>query len=98
MRNEIELICAIDIEQTAESFHAHAIPQDVEINAGDMILVHDAPTTIGFGQSYIGQRRATLMRAGLLRRVWTRISSIFEVTELFEVGFQPIADATNLKG
>ena len=52
--------------------------------------MHDAPTTIGFGETFTGQRRATLIRANFLRRFWTQASSIFEITELYEVGFQPI--------
>ena len=36
---EIELLCSIDIEQTPESFHAHAIPEDIEICPGDQIIV-----------------------------------------------------------
>jgi len=98
MSRTVELTCAIDIEQTQESFHAHAIPQDVEINPGDMILVHGAPTAIGFGETFTGECRATLLRANPLRRLWTEITSIFEITELYEVGFQPIADAPGLKG
>jgi hypothetical protein len=98
MSREIELICAIDIEQTWESFHAHAIPEGVEIGAGDTILVHDAPTDIGFGERYVGARRATLRRANILQRLWTEFSSIFEIMELYEVGFQPISEAETLKG
>jgi len=98
MNRNVELICAIDIEQTAESFHAHAIPQDVEINPGDMILVHDAPEMVPFGEIYIGERRATLIRAGWLQRIWTQMSSIFEITELYEVGFLPISEAPRLRG
>jgi hypothetical protein len=97
---EIELLCSIDIEQTAESFHAHAIPEDVEIGPGDRVIVHDAPTAIAFGEKYTGTRKATLIRATALQRLWTQFSSIFEVSELYEVGFQPIADAPSsaLKG
>jgi hypothetical protein len=96
---EIELLCSIDIEQTPESFHAHAIPEDVEIGPGDQIIVHDAPTTIGFGERYTGTRRGTLIRATALQRLWTVFRSIFEVAELYEVGFQPISDApSHVKG
>jgi hypothetical protein len=98
MSRTIDLVCAIDIEQTAESFHAHAIPEDIEINAGDTIFVHDAPAGIGFGECYTGERRATLRRANFLIRLWTEITSIFEIFELYEVGFQPIADAPRTKG
>jgi hypothetical protein len=86
----IELTCEIDIEQTWESFHAHAIPQDIDIRPGDIILVHDVPTDIAFGERYTGRRTATLIRAGFLRRVMTRMSGLLELTELYEVGFEPI--------
>jgi len=90
MSRTLELTCDIDIEQTWESFHAHAIPDGAEIGPGDVVIVHDAPTTIGFGETFTGQSRATLIRANPLVRFWTEISSIFEITELYEVGFQPI--------
>lgn len=89
MTRTIDLICDLDIEQSFDSFHAHAIPDGVDIGPGDRILVHDAPADIAFGAHYIGARRATLFRAAPARRLWTRISSLFELTELFEVGFQP---------
>jgi hypothetical protein len=98
---EIELLCSIDIEQTQESFHAHAIPEDVEINPGDSILVHDAPATIGFGEIFTGTSRATLTRATLADRLWTKFRSYLDLTELFEVGFNPVDEAamfSNPKG
>ncbi|MDE8345580.1 MAG: hypothetical protein POH28_05305 [Acidocella sp.] len=90
MTRTIELICDIDIEQTFYSFHAHAIPDGAEIGPGDMVLIHDAPTGIEYGDIYTGQRRATLFRANPIIRAFTRLASIFEITELYEVGFQPI--------
>ncbi len=89
MSQIIPLICMIDIEQTAESFHAHAIPEGAEPGPGDEILVHDAPAGIAFGETYTGQRRATLIRASALTRFLTQLRSFIELTELFEVGFQP---------
>jgi hypothetical protein len=86
-REIIELVCDIDIEQTKESFHAHAIPDGAEIGPGDVVIVHDAPTDIPFGEIYTGTRRATLFRANAVTRVWTQFASIFEITELYEVGF-----------
>lgn len=84
----ISLRCEFDFEQTPESFHAHAIPDGAEINPGDWVVVHDAPA-LEFGEVFTGEGTATLYRAGPLRRAWTMFSSIFEMTELFEVGFQP---------
>jgi hypothetical protein len=89
MSRIVALTCEIDIEQTFDSFHAHAIPEGVEIGAGDRILVHGVPADLGFGISFTGQRPATLFRANIFVRLWTRFAAIFEVTELYEVGFQP---------
>jgi hypothetical protein len=87
MSRTVALTCDIDIEQSWESLHAHAIPDGIEIEAGDIIIVHDAADTLNAAH-YIGQRDATLIRAGFWRRHWTRFCSIFELAELFEVGFQ----------
>jgi hypothetical protein len=90
MTRAIELTADIDIEQTWESFHAHAIPDGADIRPGDTVLVHDAPTDIGFGERYVGKRRATLWRANALVRAWTMATGIFAISELYEVGFSPI--------
>jgi hypothetical protein len=85
----VEVRCDIDIEQTAESLHAHAIPDGVEIRPGDVVTVHDAPSRIGFGERITCVRRATVRRAGVLQRAWTELTALLELTELYEVGFQP---------
>jgi hypothetical protein len=85
----LEVRCDIDIEQTADSFHAHAIPDGVEIRPGDVVTVHDAPTRIGFGDRFTCVRMATVERAGVLGRFWTELTALLELTELYEVGFQP---------
>ncbi|BAJ81252.1 MULTISPECIES: hypothetical protein [Acidiphilium] len=90
---DIELLCSIDIEQTPESLHAHAIPEDVEIRPGDVVIVHDMPTAIGFGTRLTCARRATLRRASPIERWWVEFRSILEITELYEVGFMPLAEA-----
>jgi hypothetical protein len=89
----IELLCSIDIEQTALSFHAHQIPENIEVKAGDTIIVHDALAEIEFGAAYTGERRATLYRASPWARLWTQITSMLDIGELYEVGFNPVADA-----
>jgi hypothetical protein len=88
MSRQVQLTCDIDIEQSWQSLHAHAIPDGIDIEAGDIIIVHDTAGTLNAAQ-YTGQRNATLIRAGFWRRHWTRFCSIFEIAELFEVGFQP---------
>jgi hypothetical protein len=91
-KQRIDLRCLIDFEQTPESLHAHAIPQDVEIWPGDEILLHDAPAMVGFGERLTGECGATLLRAGPIERAWTQFRSLFEIGELYEVGFQPLED------
>ncbi len=83
--------CFVDIEQTAESLHAHAIPEGVDIRPGDSVLVCGAPSRIGYGQRLIIECSATVTRAGIFGRFWTHLTAPFELVELFEVGFQPKA-------
>ena len=88
MSRRIEVECAIDIEQTHDSFHAHAVPEGVDIRPGDAVLVHDAPRDIRFGDRFARRGRATVLRAGPLARAWQHVAGLFELTELYEVGFQ----------
>ncbi len=85
----IDVPCFVDIEQTPESLHAHAIPEGIDIRPGDSVLVHGAPSRIGYNERLQIECSATVIRAGLLRRFWTRLTAPFELVELFEVGFQP---------
>ncbi len=84
----IEVPCYVDIEQTAESLHAHAIPEGIEIRPGDRVLVHGAPTHIGFGESVALQCSATVIRANVFQRFWAHATSFLEFTALYEVGFE----------
>src|SRR3954447_13350091 len=85
----IEVPCVVDIEQTADSLHAHAIPEGIALRPGDTVLVHGAPTSIGYGERIRTPCRATVRRAGPIRRWWTQLTALLELTELYEVGFQP---------
>ena len=88
----VEVACDVDIEQTQRSFHAYAVPDGIDIGPGDEVLVHGAPA-VGFGEHVTCRCMATVKRAGLLRRVWTEFRQIFELTELYEVGFQPLPES-----
>ena len=79
----------IDIEKTAESFHAYAVPDGIDIRPGDVVTVHGVPTDIGFGDRLVTQCEATVERAGRVRRAWTAVASMALLTELYEVGFEP---------
>ena len=49
MSRTLTVECDVDIEQTPESLHAHAVPDGIDIRPGDSVLVHDTPT-VPFGQ------------------------------------------------
>jgi len=88
-RTTLEVMCDIDIEKTPESLHAHAIPDGIDIRPGDLVTVHGVPTEIGFGETRTMQCRATVRRAGWFDRAWTEFAAIFEIAELYHVGFEP---------
>ena len=83
----VEVPCVVDLEQTSESLHAHVELHGVEVGPGDQVIVHDAPTEVGFGQRRVVQRRATMIRAGVLRATAARVGGYLALTELYEVTF-----------
>ena len=85
----IDVPCFVDIEQTPKSLHAHAIPEEIDIRPGDSVQVHGAPSRIGYGERLSIECSATVTRATLFGRFWTRLTAPLELVELFEVGFQP---------
>jgi hypothetical protein len=54
-----------------------------------VVIVHDAPRTVRFGERIAMTGRVTVYRAGPLARALTRLCAVFALTELYEVGFQP---------
>jgi hypothetical protein len=86
-RRAMDIACTVDVAQTAETLHAHVTLDGVDVGPGDTVLVHDAPADVGYGQHVLCARRATVVRAGWLRRTWTTITGGCELLSLFEVGF-----------
>jgi hypothetical protein len=87
-RETIEVPCTVEIEQTPESLHAHVtLDATFEIEPGDEVQVHDAPTSVPYGERIVVRRTATITRAGKLERLWTKLAGHFELTELYEVSF-----------
>ena len=43
-RRTVTVPCEIDLAATEETFHAHVALQGVEVNEGDAVLVHQAPS------------------------------------------------------
>jgi hypothetical protein len=87
--SSIEVQCTVDLAQTPDMLHAHVDLCGVHIEPGDTVLVHEAPTHIPFGERQVVTRRATVIRAGILRRWWTRLTGRFEFSTLWDVGFSP---------
>lgn len=81
--------CTVEIEQTAESLHAHVELEGVAAEPGDEVIVHGAPGRIPFGEKMTIRCRATLVRAGPWQRLKARYEGYLELTELFEVSFSP---------
>ncbi len=82
------LPCTVEVEHSDESLHAHvALDGNPDIGPGDRVRVHGAAIRIAFGEKICVRRAATLTRAGVLLRAWTRFAGHFGMTELYEVSF-----------
>ena len=88
----VEIECDVDLERSLDSFHAYAVPDGIDIAPGDQVVVHGLPSRLAFGENRRFRTRATVYRAGILRRLWTEFFSVFELTGLYEVGFLPVEE------
>lgn len=88
-RRKVDVPCTIEIEHTPRSLHAHVDLQGFEVGPGDSVLVHDAPIHVGFGERVTTESHATVVRAGVIERMWTHLTAFLELTELYEVSFTP---------
>jgi hypothetical protein len=84
----IETTCTVEIENTPERLQTNVvIAKGYDAEPGDRVFVHDAPTSAPYGERIFVERRATILRASFPERLWIEISSIFALTELYEVSF-----------
>jgi hypothetical protein len=88
-RNSIDVPCVLDLAQLPETLHAHVELCGIDIAPGDTVLIHEAPSHIAFGEHRVVNRRATVLRAGRLHSWWVRLTSWFQFSTLWEVGFSP---------
>lgn len=86
-KKTFDVACTVDVEHTNDSLHAYVLLDDFEIGPGDEVIVRDPPMDVAFGGKVVRRCRATVIRAGLWGRIWTPISAYFELTGLYEVGF-----------
>ena len=88
LRKSFDVPCTVEIEQTSETLHAHVVLDgNIEIEPGDEVTVHNAPTSVPFGERLVVRRTATVVRGGLLGKMRARIEGYLELTELYEVSF-----------
>lgn len=82
--------CRVAVEQSEAHFHAHVeLADNLMVAPGDQVLVHGDPIRVKFGESAVFHRTATVVRAGPVRRAWTRLVAYLGLTELYEVSFNP---------
>ncbi|QFT73377.1 hypothetical protein [Ruegeria sp. THAF33] len=80
--------CTIEVSHKFESLHAHVrFDNGAVIYPGDEVQVKGPEIMAPFGEIVIEQREATIIRASLLERLWTRLTGDFEVMELCEFSF-----------
>jgi hypothetical protein len=87
-RRTIEVPATIDLENTERELHAHVVLEGVEVDEGDEVLVHGAPTHIPLNEKRTMAARATVWKASLPRRAWERVMGRTRIMELYEVGFE----------
>lgn len=92
---QLRVPCTVELAHTADDCYAHVQLDGVEVGPGDEVLVHDAPTQIGWGERLRCEREATVSRATWLDKLWTRLSARFELTMLYEVSFSPARFSTS---
>jgi uncharacterized Zn finger protein len=80
--------CTVEVSHRFESLHAHVrLNNGAIIHPGDEVLVHGAPVLAEYGQIVVEDRVATITRASLIERLWTRLTGDWEVMELCEFSF-----------
>ena len=88
MTRHLQTPCTIEVEHSDESLHAHvALDGDPVIHPGDRVKVHGDPIHVAFGQRRTFRRFATVERASLMERIWTRLTARLEMYELYDVSF-----------
>ena len=80
--------CTVEVSHKFESLHAHVrFDNGAVIYPGDEVKVKGPEIMAPSGEIVIEQREATIIRASLLERLWTRLTGDFEVMELCEFSF-----------
>ena len=85
-----EVDARIEVSHTFDSLHAHVeLDGDQVIEPGDEVTVHGDKIVVPYGTEIVLHRRATLVKAGPIKRTWTRLTGDLEFMELCEFSFSP---------
>ena len=80
--------CTVEISNTFDSLHAHVrFNNGATILPGDEVLVHGTPIKAPYGEIITVDREATIVRASLLERIWTKVFGGLEIMEICEFSF-----------
>lgn len=80
--------CTVEVSHKFESLHAHVrFDNGAVVFPGDEVLVHGTPVMAAYGEVVREERMATITRASLLERAWTRLTGDMEFMELCEFSF-----------
>lgn len=87
-RRREDVPCTVEIDNTFDQLGAHVrFDNGAVVYPGDEVMVHGAPVMVPYGETASFQRQATITRASLLERLWTRATGDFEFMELCEFSF-----------
>jgi hypothetical protein len=87
-RSTEDVPCTVEVSHCFESLHAHVrFNNGAVVFPGDEVLVHGKPVLAAYGEVIVEDRTATITRASLLERLWTRMTGDFGFMELCEFSF-----------
>jgi hypothetical protein len=89
-RQTIPTRCTVTVKHTEETLEAHVeLDEGLLPDVGDRITVFGDPVRVEYGSSLEVRRDARLVRGSSFDKLWLKIRSMFEMTELYEVSFSP---------
>ena len=87
-RTEERVPCTVEVSHRFESLHAHVrFNNGAVVHPGDEVQVEGRPVVARFGEVVSEDRVATIRRASLVERAWTRATGDFGFMELCEFSF-----------
>ena len=88
MSRSFQTGCMVEVINRFEALGAHVrLDGDIALRPGDRVLVHGPAIRVPYGEEHSERRTATVERAGPLRGFWARRVSQWQLTQLYEVGF-----------